>query len=93
MDNRPWRKIRRRTTAQTLRQAWLENELDPLLAQLATQADDSVTFHPLLVEFVPDGVHYDTLFGAEVIQHEGLFWSRLLFDDPGSLPRIDLEGE
>ncbi len=62
---------------------WLAGELDPLLAVLQREAVDAQTFHPLVVEFAPLGVHYvDALFGAQVFTHEGQYWSHSL---PGSI--------
>lgn len=62
---------------------WVRNELPGVVAAQREVADDPVNFRPLLVEFVPFGVHYvDALFGARIFHFEDQWWSELL---PGTL--------
>jgi len=70
---------------------WLAADLPDNLPALLHDAADPITFHPLVVEFAPFGVHYiDALFGARVFQHEGQHWSDLLPGDLADLSLVDV---
>lgn len=65
------------------------------LADLAGRANllmDPDAVRPLCVEYGPYGVHFvDSLFGADVYQHEGQWWSRCLSQPVGTLAMPELE--
>lgn len=71
--------------------AWMRNDLAGVVAAQRAVAHDPVNFRPLLVEFVPFGVHYvDALFGARVFHFEEHWWSELLPGTLADLAPLDL---
>lgn len=69
--------------------------VEEALALLAAEADrmrDETVFRPLVVEFGLCGVHFvDRIFGANVYQRDGQWWSDPLGRPPGTLSAPDLE--
>lgn len=62
---------------------WCINDMPAIINELLLKGADPVSFHPLIIEFAPLGVHFvDALFGAKVYRQDGQIWNELL---PGGL--------
>ncbi|MEI6521059.1 MAG: hypothetical protein WCO98_13615 [bacterium] len=71
--------------------AWCAADLPVVIEGILRDGIDPVSFHPLVIEFNPLGVHYvDALFGAKVYRSDGQIWSELLPGGLADLQPIDI---
>jgi len=70
---------------------WCENELPTISEQLLARGANATAFYPLVVEFIPWGVHFvDALFGARVFSTEYTVWSEELAGSLSELSAVDV---
>jgi hypothetical protein len=70
---------------------WCAADLPGVIDGVLRDGIDPVSFHPLVIEFNPLGVHYiDALFGTQVYRSDGQIWSELLPGGLADLQPIDI---